>query len=115
MSITSKVRQSVVLTADGQLQSLVVDSLDGSATATNIQKINIMNIFAQSSDADAEIKIYNETGSGKTAAKLVFHGKFGAAANAVHEFKMPGAGIYCNDGAYVDLTNCDFCYVVGTF
>ena len=112
MSITSKVRQTVVLTADGQLQGLVNTAT--TSTATNLTKINIMNVFAQSTDADAEIKIYNETGSA-TAKNLVFHGKFGSAANAVHEFKMPGAGIYCNDGAYVDLTNCDFCYVIGTF
>ena len=114
MSITSKVRQTVVLTADGNLQSLVYNSLAGTAAATNIKSINIMNIFAQSTTSNAEIKIYNETGSA-TAKNLVFHGKFGSADNAVHEFKLPGAGIYCNDGAYVDLTNCDFCYVIGTF
>jgi len=108
-SISSKVRQSVVLTADGQLQGLVA------GTATNLLKVNIMNVFAQSTAADAEIKIYNETGSSKTASKLVFHGKFGTAANHVHEFKMPGAGIYCNEGAYVDVTSCDFFYVIGTF
>jgi hypothetical protein len=28
---------------------------------------------------------------------------------------MPGAGIYCDEGAYVDVTNCDFFYVIGTF
>ena len=112
MSITSKVRQSVVLTADGQLQGLVNTAT--TSTATNLTKINIMNVFAQSTDADAEIKIYNETGSA-TAKNLVFHGKWAAADNVVQEFKLPGAGIYCNDGAYVDLTNCDFCYVVGTF
>jgi len=114
MSITSKVRQTVVLTADGNLQSLVYNSLADTATATNIKQINIMNIFGMATAADAEIKIYNETGSA-TAKNLVFHGKFGSADNAVHEFKLPGAGIYCNDGAYVDLTNCDFCYVIGTF
>ena len=112
MSITSKVRQSVVLTADGQLQGLVNTAT--TSTATNLTKINIMNVFAQSTDADAEIKIYNETGSA-TAKNLVFHGKWAAADNVVQEFKLPGAGIYCNDGAYVDLTNCDFCYVIGTF
>ena len=116
MSITSKVRQTVVLTADGNLQSLIVNNtaVPTTGTATNIKKINIMNIFGMATAADAEIKIYNETGSA-TAKNLVFHGKFGAAANAVHEFKIPGAGIYCDDGAYVDLTNCDFCYVIGTF
>ena len=112
MSITSKVRQSVVLTADGQLQGLVNTAT--TSTATNLTKINIMNVFAQSTDTDAEIKIYNETGSA-TAKNLVFHGKWAAADNVVQEFKLPGAGIYCNDGAYVDLTNCDFCYVIGTF
>ena len=108
-SISSKVRQSVVLTADGQLQALV------NGTATNLQKINIMNIFGQTSAADAEIKIYNETGDSKTATKLVFHAKFGTEANSNHEFTLPGSGIYCDEGAYVDLTNCDFCYVIGTF
>ena len=112
MSITSKVRQTVVLTSTGQLQGLVNTAT--TSTATGLKKINIMTVFAQSSDADADIKIYNETGSA-TAKNLVFHGKFGSADNAVHEFKLPGAGIYCNDGAYVDLTNCDFCYVIGTF
>ena len=116
MSITSKVRQTVILTATGQLQSLIFDNtaVPTTATATDIKKINIMNIFAMSSGANAEIKIYNETGSA-TAKNLVFHGKWAAADNTVQEFKIPGAGIYCNDGAYVDLTNCDFCYVIGTF
>ena len=109
MGVTSKVRQSVVLTADGQVQALVGGS------AANITKANIMTVYAQSDAADGEIKLYNEIGSGATAAQLIFHGKFGAAADAVQEFKLPGAGIYCDEGAYVDLTNCDFCYVVGTF
>jgi len=109
MSITSKVRQSVILTASGQLQKLI------SGSATNITKANIMNVFAQASNADAEIKIYNEIGSSATASKLIFHGKFGTAANHVHEFKLPGAGIYADTGAYIVLANIDFFYVVGTF
>ena len=109
MSSISKVRQSVVLTASGQLQKLVGGS------ATNITKAQIMTIFGQASNADAEIKIYNEIGSGATASKLIFHGKFGTAANEVQEFKLPGIGIYADVGAYVVLTNCDFCYVAGTF
>ena len=103
MSITSKVRQSIVLSASGQIQKLVNT------------KAQIMNVFAQASAADAEIKIYNEIGSGATAAKLIFHGKFGTAANHVHEFKLPGAGIYADTGMYVVLANIDFFYVVGTF
>ena len=112
MSITSKVRQTVVLTADGQLQGLVNTAT--TSTATNLTKINIMNVFGQTTAANAEIKIYNETGSA-TAKNLVFHGIFATAANQVHEFKMPGDGIYCDEGAYITLANCDFCYVVGTF
>ena len=109
MSITSKVRQSVILAADGQVQALVGGS------AANITKANIMTVFAQSSAADGEIKLYNEIGAGVTASKLIFHGKFGTAANHVHEFKLPGAGIYADTGIYADLTNIDFFYIVGTF
>tara|TARA_A100001391_G_C4979656_1_gene254935 strand:- start:428 stop:769 length:342 start_codon:yes stop_codon:yes gene_type:complete len=113
MSITSKVRQSVVLGASGQIQKLI--NTASTSTATNITKANIMNVFAQASDADAEIKIYNEIGSNATASKLIFHGKFATAANQVHEFKLPGAGIYADTGMYVVLANIDFFYVVGTF
>ena len=109
MSITSKVRQSVVRTSSGQMQKLI------SGSAANITKANIMNVFAQSNAADGEIKIYNEIGSGATAAKLIFHGKFATAANQVHEFKLPGAGIYADTGMYVVLANIDFFYIVGTF
>ena len=109
MSITSKVRQSVVLTADGQVQKLV------NGTATDIGPANILSVFAQASNSDAEIKLYNEPDNSKTAAKLIFHGKFGTAANHVHEFKIPAAGIYASDGVYADLTNVDFFYIIGTF
>ena len=109
MSITSKVVQSVVLTADGQVQKLV------QGTATDIGKANILTVFAQASNSDAEIKLYNESDNSKTASKLIFHGKFGTAANHVHEFKIPAAGIYASDGVYADLTNVDFFYIIGTF
>ena len=109
MSITSKVRQSVVLTADGQVQKLV------NGTATDIGKANILTVFAQASNSDAEIKLYNEPDNSKTASKLIFHGKFGTTANEVQEFKVPAAGIYASDGVYADLTNVDFFYIIGTF
>ena len=109
MSITSKVRQSVVLTGDGQVQKLI------NGTATDIGPANILSVFAQASNSDAEIKLYNESDNSKTAAKLVFHGKFGADDNAVHEFKIPAAGIYASDGVYADVTNVDFFYIIGTF
>jgi hypothetical protein len=109
MGITSKVRQSVALEADGQFQALVGGS------AANITKCNIMSVFMHASAADAEIKIYNEIGSAKTAAKLIYHGKFASAANNSRQFDLPGAGIYADTGLYADLTNCDFCYIIGTF
>ena len=113
MSITSKVRQSIVLAADGQVQKLVNTAT--ASTATDIGKANILTVFAQSSNSDAEVKLYNESDNSKTASRLVFHGKFGTAANHVHEFKIPGAGIYCSDGIYADFTNVDFLYIIGTF
>jgi hypothetical protein len=109
MGIVSKVKQSIILAADGQIQSLVAGS------AANITKCNIMSIYAQASAADAEIKIYNEIGDAKTAAKLIYHGKFGTADGSSRQFDLPGAGIYADTGLYADLTNCDFCYIIGTF
>lgn len=109
MSITSKVTQSVVLTEDGQVQKLV------NGAATNIIKANILSVYAQSTAADGEIKLYNESDDSKTAAKLIFHGKFGEAANIVQEFKIPASGIAVTDGIYADLTNVDFFYIIGTF
>ena len=109
MSITSKVRQSVVLTTDGSVQKLI------SGVATNIGSANILSIFAQSTAANGEIKLYNEADASKTAAKLIFHGRFGTGDNHVHEFKIPAAGIAITDGIYADLTNVDFFYIIGTF
>ena len=109
MSITSKVRQSVVLAADGQIQSLVAGS------AANITKCNIMSVFMQASGANAEIKIYNEIGDAKTASALIYHGKFGTGDGSSRQFDLPGAGIYADTGLYADVTNCDFCYIIGTF
>ena len=111
MSSISKVKQSIVLTTSGQLQKLNTSS----GAAINITKAQIMTVYGMSSNTDAEIKIYNEIGSSATAKKLIFHGKFGSAANAVQEFKLPGIGIYADTGCYVALTNCDFCYIAGTF
>jgi len=111
MSSISKVRQSIVLTSSGQLQKLNTSS----GAAMNITKAQVMTVYGMSSAANAEIKIYNEIGSSATAKKLIFHGKFSSAADDVQEFKLPGVGIYANEGCYVALTNVDFCYVVGTF
>ena len=113
MSSISKVRQSKVLTTSGQLQKINTST----GAAMNITKAQVMTIYGMSSasNADAEIKIYNEIGSSATAKKLIFHGKFSSTADDVQEFKIPGVGIYADEGCYVELTNVDFCYVIGTF
>ena len=108
-SSVTTVKQTIPLTTDGLAQKYVGTS------ATNITKARIMSVFAQASDADAEIKIYDEADGSKTASKLVFHGKFATAANNVHNFQIPGLGIRCKAGMYVDLTNCDFCTIIGAF
>ena len=74
-----------------------------------------MRIYGQASAADAEIKLYNEIGTAKTASALIFHGKFSNTSNREWEFSLPGAGIYADTGIYADLNNCDFFYIVGTF
>ena len=111
MSSISKVRQSIVLTTSGQLQKLNTSS----GAAMNITKAQVMTVYGMSSAANAEIKIYNEIVSSATAKNLIFHCKCSSAADDVQEFKLPGVGIYANEGCYVALTNVDFCYVVGTF
>ena len=106
---TQNVRQTIALAADGQIQKYVGTS------ATTITKARIMSVQAQSSAADGSVKIYNESGSSKTASALVFEAKWGTADNTEFSVKIPGEGIYCDTGMYADLTNCDFLVVTGTF
>ena len=103
------VRQTIALTADGQMTKYA------SGSAVTITKARIMAVQAQSSAADGSVKIYNESDSSKTASALVFEAKWGTADNSDFYVKIPGEGIYCNTGMYADLTNCDFLVVTGTF
>jgi len=103
------VRQSIALTADGQITKYA------SGSAVTITKARIMAVQAQSSAADGSVKIYNESDSSKTASALVFEAKWGTADNSDFYVKIPGEGIYCDTGMYADLTNCDFLVVTGTF
>ena len=64
MAITSNVKQTIALTADGLAQKYV------KTTATTITKARIMQVTGQSSAADAVIKIYNEADSSKTASAM---------------------------------------------
>ena len=84
MAITSNVKQTIPLTADGLAQKYV------KTTATTITKARIMNVYGQASAADAEIKIYDEADSSKTASKLVYHVKFSNAdlQEMIDEFKL---------------------------
>jgi len=106
---TQNVRQTIALTADGQLTKYA------SGSAVTITRARIMSVQAQSSAADGSVKIYNESDDSKTASALVFEAKWGTADNSDFYVKIPGEGIYCNTGMYADLTNCDFLVVTGTF
>ena len=106
---TQNVRQTIALTADGQITKYA------SGSAVTITRARIMSVQAQSSAADGSVKIYNEDDSSKTAAALVFEAKWGTAANEALSIKIPGEGIFCDTGMYADLTNCDFLVVTGTF
>ena len=70
MSSFSDVKQCIPLTTDGLAQKYV------KTVATNISAGRIMGVYGQATGTDAEIKIYDEASSAKTASKLVFHGKF---------------------------------------
>ena len=109
MSSFSDVKQCIPLTTDGLAQKYV------NTTATNISAGRIMGVYGQATGTDAEIKIYNEADSSKTASKLVFHAKFSNADNHGQNFDAAGQGIKCDAGMYVDLTNCDFCTIIGAF
>ena len=102
------VRQSIALTADGQMQKYV------GTTATTITKARIMAVQAQATGAGGSVKIYDTVGA-TTAAKLVFEAQWGTADNSDFSVKIPGDGIYCDTGMYADLTNCDFLVVTGAF
>ena len=104
---TQNVRQTIALTADGQITKYA------SGSAVTITKARIMAVQAQSSAADGSVKIYNEADSSKTASALVFEAKWGTADNTEISIKVPGEGIYCDTGMYADLTNCDFLVVTG--
>ena len=103
------VRQTIALTADGQMQKYV------GTTATTITKARIMAVQAQATAAGGSVKIYNEADSSNTASKLVFEAQWGTADNSEFSVRIPGDGIYCDTGMYADLSNCDFLVVTGAF
>ena len=74
MSSFSDVKQSIPLTTDGLAQKYV------NTTATNITGGRIMYVYGQATDADAEIKIYDEADGSKTASNLLLLNLEGARA-----------------------------------
>ena len=96
--MTSDVKASVQLTSDGRLQGYIAGS------GANLGPIRIKSIQAQTSAADAEIKIYDAT---TASGDILIHLKWGTAANEGIEYLFPGNGVKFNTCAYVDVTNCD--------
>ena len=100
---SSDVKASKALSATGQLQGFVGS---GAGTATNLGPIRIQSVQAQSSAADASIKIYDGTSASGTKLQIEF--KFGSAANESFDHYLPNDGVKFDSGAYVVLNNCDF-------
>ena len=100
---SSDVKATVALTSTGQLQGFIGT---GAGTATNLGPIRIQSVQAQSSAADASIKIYDGTGASGTKLQIEF--KFGSAANESFDHYLPNDGVKFDTGAYVVLANCDF-------
>ena len=93
------VKASVALTSDARLQGFIGGS------AANLGPIRIKTIQLQSSDADAEVKIYDNTSA---AGVIKIHHKFGTAANQSLVVNFDGDGVRFETAAFVDVTNCDF-------
>jgi|TARA_B100000900_G_scaffold328177_1_gene288411 hypothetical protein len=95
----SDVKASIALTSDGRLQG----SVGGSNT--NLGPIRIKSIQCQSSAADGEVKIYDNTSA---AGVIKIHLKWGTAANEPLTMNFDGDGVRFETAAFVDVTNCDF-------
>ena len=92
------VKASIQLAADGRLTGYIAGS------AANLGPVRIKSIQAQSSAADAEIKIYD---AATASGDIKIHLKWGTAANEGLEYNFPGRGVRFETTVYVDLTNCD--------
>ena len=64
---SSDVKASKALSATGQLQGFIGS---GAGTATNLGPIRIQSVQAQSSAADASIKIYDGTSASGTKLQI---------------------------------------------
>ena len=98
------VKQTIAISSTDTLQKYVGTS------ATDIGVSRIKAVQAQSSAADASVKIYNATDA-TTASTLVFEAKWGTAANESLTFYLPQNGIRCKTAMHAVLSNCDFLVV----
>ena len=98
------VKQTIAISSTDTLQKYVGTS------ATDIGVARIKAVQAQSSAADASVKIYNATDA-TTASTLVFEAKWGTAANESFTFYLPQRGIFCSTAMHAVLSNCDFLVV----
>ena len=98
------VKQTIAISSTDTLQKYVGTS------ATDIGVSRIKAVQAQSSAADASVKIYNATNA-STASKLVFEAKWATAANESFTLYLPPRGIFCNTAMHAVLSNCDFLVV----
>lgn len=95
----SDVKASVALTSDGRLQGFIGGS------ATNLGPLRIHSIQCQSSAADGEVKIYDNTAA---SGDIKIHLKWGTAGNEPLVMSFEGNGVRFETAAFVDVTNCDF-------
>ena len=100
----TNVKQTIAISSTDTLQKYV------GTTATDIGSSKLKAVQAQSSAADASVKIYNATDA-TTASTLVFEAKWGTAANESLTFYLPQNGIRCKTAMHAVLSNCDFLVV----
>ena len=100
----TNVKQTIAISSTDTLQKYV------GTTATDIGSSKLKAVQAQSSAADASVKIYNATDA-STASTLVFEAKWATAANESFTFYLPTNGIRCKAAMHAVLSNCDFLVV----
>ena len=98
------VKQTIAISSTDTLQKYVGTS------ATDIGVARIKAVQAQSSAADASVKIYNATDA-TTASTLVFEAKWGTVDKSDFTFYLPQNGIRCKTAMHAVLANCDFLVV----
>ena len=98
------VKQTIAISSTDTLQKYI------GTVATDIGVARIKAVQAQSSAADASVKIYNATDA-TTASTLVFEAKWATAANESFTFYLPQRGIFCSTAMHAVLSNCDFLVV----